>query len=135
MSAQNRYNLGRRARSPGPLVRPYAMTGGRTRPTVADIDMITVVVATVGDSGIQGLEPEHRSILTLLRSPLTVAEVSAHLDLPLTVARVLVGDLVARGHLRSRAPMTASELAELPEYAELPEQNVLQAVLDGIRRL
>ncbi|MDS1271396.1 DUF742 domain-containing protein [Lipingzhangella sp. LS1_29] len=129
MTAENARNLGRRARSPGPLVRPYAMTGGRTRPAVSDIDLITVVVPAAQPADTHGLEPEHLSILSLLRAPLTVAEISAHLDLPLTVTRVLVGDLVARGLLLSRAPVPA------PDLANLPELDVLQAVLDGIRRL
>ena len=111
----------------GPLVRPYTMTKGRTRPTGRGgrLDLITVVVA-VSDREEGGREPEHEAILRLCRRPLSVAEVSARLDIPLTVVRVLLSDLIAEGHLRTRAATPVTEL---------PEKKVLQAVLDGIRRL
>lgn len=112
--------------SPGPLVRPYAMTGGRTRPLLPELDMISVVVAVRTDIDPLGLGPEYMSILSLSQRPISVAEISAHLDLPLTVVKVLVSDLVSRELLLARGPLPA---------AELPELNVLQAVLDGIRRL
>ncbi|WP_374058238.1 DUF742 domain-containing protein [Marinitenerispora sediminis] len=110
----------------GPLVRPYAMTGGRTRPDRAELDMITVVVAARRPPDTVGLEPEHLAILDLCTGPVSVAEVSAHLDIPLTVVKVLVSDLIARGAMLARAPLPT---------AQLPEKHVLQAVLDGIRRL
>ncbi len=110
--------------SAGPLVRPYTMTRGRTRPSTGPrLDLVTIVVAarTQGDPG---REPEHEAILRLCRRPISVAEISARLDIPLTVVRVLLGDLLAEGDVRTRATMT-----------RLPEKKVLQAVLDGIRRL
>lgn len=110
----------------GPLVRPYTMTKGRTRPGTdgGSLDLITLVV-TVADREDRAREPEHEAILRLCRTPVSVAEVSARLDVPLTVVRVLLSDLLAEGDLRTRAaPVT-----------KLPEKKVLQAVLDGIRRL
>lgn len=111
----------------GPLVRPYTMTKGRTRPTGrgGQLDLITLVVA-VSDREEDGREPEHEAILRLCRRPVSVAEVSARLDIPLTVVRVLLSDLLAEGDLCTRAA---------PPVTELPEKKVLQAVLDGIRRL
>ncbi|GAA3765397.1 hypothetical protein HDA32_001687 [Spinactinospora alkalitolerans] len=110
----------------GPLVRPYTMTGGRTRPVDTGLDMISVVVATRRHVDQVALEPEHASILDLCRRPVSVAEISAHLDIPLTVVKVLLSDLISKGDVLARAPLPA---------AELPQMNVLQAVLDGIRRL
>ncbi|WP_083931843.1 DUF742 domain-containing protein [Nocardiopsis salina] len=111
----------------GPLVRPYTMTKGRTRPDSdgGRLDLITLVV-TVADREDRTREPEHEAILRLCCKPVSVAEVSARLDVPLTVVRVLLSDLLAQGDLRTRvaAPVT-----------KLPEKKVLQAVLDGIRRL
>lgn len=111
----------------GPLVRPYTMTKGRTRPTGRGgrLDLITLVVA-VSDREEDGREPEHEAILRLCRRPVSVAEISARLDIPLTVVQVLLSDLLAEGDLRTRAA---------PPVTELPEKKVLQAVLDGIRRL
>ncbi|WP_017573467.1 DUF742 domain-containing protein [Nocardiopsis halotolerans] len=110
--------------SAGPLVRPYTMTGGRTRPSKGPrLDLVTIVVAAAGDEE-REREPEQQAIVRLCRRPISVAEISARLDIPLTVVRVLLGDLLAEGDVRTRAAMT-----------QLPEKKVLQAVLDGIRRL
>lgn len=111
----------------GPLVRPYTMTRGRTRPRdgTARLDMITIVMAA-HDPGSGSREPEQEAILRLCRKPMSVAELSARLDLPLTVVKVLLSDLVADGDVRTRAAVPV---------ARLPEKKILQAVLDGIRRL
>ncbi|MEV2278826.1 DUF742 domain-containing protein [Nocardiopsis sp. NPDC049922] len=111
----------------GSLVRPYTMTRGRTRPSDCGprLDMITIVVAARGRDE-RPLEPEQREIMRLCRRPISVAEISARLDVPLTVVKVLLGDLVAEGDVRTRAAVPVTQL---------PEKKVLQAVLDGIRRL
>jgi len=110
----------------GSLVRPYTMTRGRTRPpTGQKLDMITIVVAA-RDREERALEPEYQAIMRLCRRPISLAEISARLDIPLTVVRVLLGDLVAAGDVRTRASAPVTRL---------PEKKVLQAVLDGIRRL
>lgn len=110
-----------------PLVRPYTMTKGRTRPTTEarGLDMITIVMAA-RDRRESARGPELQAILELCRRPISVAEISARLDMPLTVVKVLLGDLVAEGDVRTRAAMPVTQL---------PEKKVLQAVLDGIRRL
>ncbi|WP_246421970.1 DUF742 domain-containing protein [Nocardiopsis mwathae] len=113
-------------RAAGPLVRPYTMTGGRTRPAASGLDMISIVVAARERVDWAALEPEHAAILRLSRRPISVAELSAQLDIPMTVVKVLLGDLIAQGDVFTRAPTPV---------ADLPELNVLQAVLDGIRRL
>ena len=104
----------------GALVRPYAVTRGRTRAKQDSIDLVTLVVALEPDAPVQ--EPEYARILSLCRRPTTVAEISAALDLPLGAVKVLVGDLIERNQVifsSGRAPGT----------------DVMQAVLDGIRRL
>ncbi|WP_370013468.1 DUF742 domain-containing protein [Nocardiopsis sp. Huas11] len=110
-----------------PLVRPYTLTRGRTRPRSAGpaLDMITIVVAA-RDREEHHLEPEYKEILRLCHRPISVAEISARLDIPMTVVKVLLGDLVAEGDVRTRAAVPVTRL---------PEKKVLQAVLDGIRRL
>jgi hypothetical protein len=110
----------------GPLVRPYALTGGRTRPVVPGLDMISTVVALCPASELRGPPPEQAAIVEVCQRAISVAEISAHLDLPLSVVKVLVSDLVADGAVVARDPVPV---------AELPETNLLQAVLDGIRRL
>ncbi|MFC6012274.1 DUF742 domain-containing protein [Nocardia lasii] len=111
----------------GPLVRPYAVTRGRTMGAAHDLDMLTVVVAVHPAPTLRRPEPEYRMIAQLCKRPQSVAEVSAVLKLPLAVTKILVGDLIAEGHLIFRAPVTAD--------AGAGDLNVLRAVLDGIRKL
>jgi hypothetical protein len=108
------------------LVRPYVVTEGRAFPTRNTFDLVTLVVAT-HDLSLSGLAPEKRRLMTLCRGgPLSVAEVAAHLVLPVSVTKVLLGDLVDSGHITTRAPAPP---------AERPDIRLLQEVLDGLRAL
>jgi Protein of unknown function (DUF742) len=111
----------------GPVVRPYAVTHGRTQPARGEFDLITQVTAaqTVGDDE-SGRQPEHVAILRLCQNPTSVAEIATQLDLPVGTVRVLLGDLLDRGLVRTRAPVPAGNL---------PDDNVYKAVLDGLRAL
>jgi|SRR5215207_2416628 len=75
-------------------VRPYAMTGRRTRPAHTDLE-IEALVATTISVGEQTprLTVEQRAIAALCHDFLSIAEVSARLHLPLGVTRVLVSDM------------------------------------------
>jgi hypothetical protein len=108
----------------GPMVRPYAVTRGRTRSLRPDLDMITLVVAIRPDSSM--LDREYADILRLCDRPQSVAEISAQLDMALAVVKILIGDLIEQGYLLFRAP---------PTSVDTPDMDILQAVLDGIRRL
>jgi Protein of unknown function (DUF742) len=111
----------------GPVVRPYAMTGGRTRPTSGQFDLISLVVATRPVSTIDiGLGPEHLAIMELCRHPLSVAEVAAHLDLPVGIVRVLLGDLLDKGLILAREPQPVTQL---------PGEGIFKAVINGLRSL
>ena len=115
-------------REAGPVVRPYAMTGGRVVPASDKFDVVALVVANraaLADVG-YGLQPEHRAILAYAREPLAVAEVAAHLDLALGVVRVLLGDLLGQGLI---------EMYEPPAAGGLPSESVLKAVINGLRAL
>jgi len=79
------------------LVRPFVMTGGRTRVSDASLRMETIV-HTASDVAAGG-EFESAHIVELCRAPHSIAEVAANLSVPLGVAMVLVGDLVAQRHL------------------------------------
>jgi hypothetical protein len=77
----------------GPLVRPYAVTGGRTRSDRYDLDLITLVVAIDPDAHAKLVDPEHAQVLRLCAYPSSVAEVAARMDLPLArVFHATVGD-------------------------------------------
>ncbi|MDP9848187.1 DUF742 domain-containing protein [Streptosporangium lutulentum] len=108
------------------LVRPYVMTEGRAFPTRNTFDLVTLVMAA-NDLPLSGMGPEKRRLMTLCRGgSLSVAEVAAHLVLPVSVTKVLLGDLVDSGHIITRAPAPP---------AERPDIKLLQEVLDGLRAL
>src|ERR1044072_6043453 len=89
----------------GPSARPYVMTRGRTEPSRGQFDLITLAVAIGSPSSVEvGLDPEHLAIVRLCRSPLSVAEIAAHMDLPAGTIRVLLGDLVDRGFVATQEP-------------------------------
>ena len=110
----------------GARVRPYALTGGRTRPA-ADLPLESLVKRTTrGESSRARLGLEHRRIIELCATPLSIAEVSAHLGVHLGVARVLVGDMKAEGLLDVHRPRPAGER---------PDLRLLERVLDGLQAL
>ncbi|MEU4315964.1 DUF742 domain-containing protein [Nocardia sp. NPDC024068] len=111
----------------GPLVRPYAITRGRTMGAGHDLDMLTVVVKARGAPPLRRSEPEYIDIVHLCTEAQTVAEVAAALKLPLAVTKILVGDLIGDGHLIFRAPV---QMESGPG-----DFNILRAVLDGIRKI
>jgi hypothetical protein len=110
------------------VVRPYALTRGRTRPGRSDLPLEALVRVVTGATDPVGTA-ERRRILDLTREQiLSVAELSAHLSLPLGVVRVLVGDLADDGLVvvHTGAPAAAPPAANL---------KVLESVLDGISAL
>lgn len=112
----------------GPVVRPYTMTRGRTRPVRGQFDLISLVAATPATKeAISELSPEQAQIvLNCRRRPLSVAEVAAGLNLPLGTVRVLLGDLLDAGFIETHEPVV---------LADLPSEDLLEAVLAGLRAL
>jgi hypothetical protein len=115
-------------REAGPVVRPYAMTGGRVRPTAGGFDLLTYVVAEdASPPHDAALQPEHQAIIELTRHPRSVAEIASGLDLALGVVRVLLGDLLHHRLITVHEPPGGG--------ASLPNENVIKAVIDGLRSL
>jgi hypothetical protein len=112
----------------GPVVRPYTLTGGRVRPPIDGFDLVAFVLAAPGAdaTGLPGLQPEHRRLVDLARRPIAVADLASDLDLAVGVVRVLLGDLLARGLVAMHQP---------PAAAHLPDDNILKAVVSGLRAL
>src|SRR5689334_18186024 len=108
------------------MVRPYTMTGGRTRPRseVAIESVVTSVPYPPRDPST--LTPEFQAIIGLCREWRSVAEISALLRLPLGVTRVLIADMAYEGLLR----LHQSNTAEGPTDIRL-----LERVLSGLRKL
>jgi hypothetical protein len=116
----------------GPLVRPYAMTGGRTSPgpTGVRFDLIALVTldaAAPGADDDSTLGPEHRTLIELCRTETqSVAELAADADLPVGVVRVLLGDLLELGRVTISRPVPP---------AQLPDERILREVIEGLRAL
>jgi hypothetical protein len=115
-------------RNAGPVVRPYALTGGRTEQADgAVLDLVAVVVAMpAGAAGEENLTPEESTIVGLCQQPVTVTDVAAATSLPLGVVRVLLADLIQRGRITLQAP---------PLVGDQPATELLKEVLNGLRAL
>jgi hypothetical protein len=111
----------------GPLVRPYTMTGGRSRPMTSGLSLLTYVETLYApDADLIHLQPEHRAILGMTRTALSIAEVAGRLDLPVGVVKVLVGDLIQEN---------LASIFEADATINPPDDGILQAVIDGLRAL
>lgn len=115
-------------RDAGPVVRPYAMTKGRTMPTslaaIGLIDLVAPAGHPVPEGA--GLSPEHRQILAVTRRrAMTVVDLASDLDLPVGVVRVLLGDLIDRSLVTVR-PARPGPAADV---------RLLRDVLDGLQAL
>lgn len=106
--------------------RLYTVTGGRSRADDS-FDLVTLVVSECRPTA--GMQSEHARILELCRHPTAVVEVAAELKLPITVVRILLGDLLDMGRITARHPRAARSVASLPDSALLKE------VLHGLRNL
>ncbi|MFD1935220.1 MULTISPECIES: DUF742 domain-containing protein [Nonomuraea] len=107
------------------LVRMYSLTGGRTAPRTNLAMEALVSSATSAQLGMNHTR-EYRAISELCRQIRSVAEVSALLAMPLGVARVLIADMEAEGLVRIYQPQLD---------AGMPNRNLLERVLSGLRRL
>ncbi|WP_329009849.1 DUF742 domain-containing protein [Streptomyces sp. NBC_01601] len=103
--------------------RLYAVTGlhegGRAR-----LDLVTLIVARSAPppSG----TPEAAAVLRLCSAPLSVAELSAYLDLPFSAMTALITELIGADLVQARAPIVRQAL---------PDRSLLEAVMHGLQRL
>lgn len=110
------------------LVRPYALTAGRTDTTIElplEVPVRTLRPAlahrwAAGD--VRG------DICRLCTDSPSVAEISARLDLPLGVVRVLVGDLVASDYLQIQTSLSDRSTSD-------ERRDLIGRTLRGLRRL
>jgi hypothetical protein len=106
------------------IVRPYALTGGRTR-TQRTYPLEALVVTTLdGERMDRNRGPESQAICELCVHTRSLAEIAAHLQIPFGVTRVLVGDLVDTGLVRV-----------FEQTDDSPDSELLERVLSGLRKL
>ncbi|WP_312863250.1 DUF742 domain-containing protein [Spinactinospora alkalitolerans] len=112
--------------APSSLVRPYAVTRGRTKPR-AQLPLEALISATMtARSEFGTLTPECQAISDLCREWRSIAEISALLRIPLGVARVLVADMSEQGLVQIRSSLNTDSR---------PNTNLLERVLSGLRKL
>jgi hypothetical protein len=108
-------------------VRPYAVTGGRTRPSSADLPIEALVQSL--RAPVAGMTAETVKILDLTAVEfLSIAELSAHVKLPVGIVRVIVSDLADEGKVRIHGIANGQ-----PGLAN--SLSVLESVLNGISSL
>ena len=119
-------------------VRPYSLTGGRTR--FGHVLLVETFVASTAaleaaeerkeltNGGLKSVMPELRAIVELCRRMRTVAEIAALLKMPLGVVRVLLSDLADQGKIRVYGTGTGHGTGR-------PDRALLERVLSGLRRL
>ena len=106
-------------------IRPYALTGGRTRPRYELLVEALVSVPRYDPSLPESLMPESRALYERARTRVSIAELSVALSVPLGVVRVLVSDLAAQGAIYIHP--TA--------HAYHHDREMLGRILDGLDRL
>ncbi|MEU1665439.1 DUF742 domain-containing protein [Streptomyces sparsogenes] len=105
--------------------RLYTVTEDRAPTTArADVDLVTLVVARAEPEA--GTRPECAAVLKMCQFPLSVAEISAYLALPVSAVTVVLAELLSNHQVETRAPIPA---------AELPDPELLQAVMHGLQKL
>ncbi len=111
------------------MVRPYARTGGRTRP-VRDFEIEALVITTEqghDDSIVPLLSPEHATVVQLCHATVSVAEISARLSTPIGVARVIIADMVELG--------LVEVMGTSADTGDERDPTFLRRVLSGLQRL
>ena len=117
---------GDRGRGASRVVRPYAITGGRTGSAGPELELEALVFADPSALAGSDLGDERRAIVLLCAEVLSVAEISAHLAIPVGVTRVLVADMVAAGLVHLHRP-------EVP--GDRPDLALLEWVLESLRSI
>ncbi|MEV6484681.1 DUF742 domain-containing protein [Streptomyces sp. NPDC051576] len=104
--------------------RLYVLTGAAEDGDRAELDLVTLIVARADAP--QSATPEQAALLRLCIAPLSVAELSAYLNLPYSVVTVLLTGLLAAELVQARAPIVRQAL---------PDRSLLEAVMHGLQKL
>lgn len=112
------------------VVRPYTLTGGRTKAKYP-LELETLVSANADAAATASVAPEQaeqNSIVRQCQTPHSVAEIASSLRVPLGVARVLISDAADTGRVTVHKTLSGEEGDE----AHLM---LMERVLSGLRRL
>lgn len=104
--------------------RLYVLTGAAEDGDRAALDLVTLIVARADAPA--SATPEQAALLRLCIAPLSVAELSAYLNLPYSVVTVLLTELLTAELVQARAPIVRQAL---------PDRSLLEAVMHGLQKL
>ncbi|MEU6667703.1 DUF742 domain-containing protein [Streptomyces sp. NPDC046727] len=90
----------------------------------AELDLVTLIVARSAPR--PTASPEEASVLRLCLAPLSVAELSAYLQLPFSAMTVLITELIEAELVQARAPIVRQAV---------PDRSLLEAVMHGLQKL
>lgn len=107
--------------------RLYTVTGGRTLGADDPFDLVSLIVSE--RDPVPGMQSEHAKILRTCQSPTSVVELSADLNLPVSVVKVLLRDLLDKGGITIRHTITGTASSHLPDI------DMLKQVLVGLQKL
>ncbi|MFI5686310.1 DUF742 domain-containing protein [Streptomyces sp. NPDC051636] len=103
--------------------RLYVITGA-TDGGRAELDLVTLIVARADPP--PSVPPEQAALLRLCTAPLSVAELSAYLNLPFSAMTVLITEMITAELVQVRAPIVRQAL---------PDRSLLEAVMHGLQKL
>ena len=106
-------------------VRPYMLTGGRTRSRKRLLVHTLISVPYYDPTFAAGLLPEARRVYEAARITRSVAELSAAAGVSLGVTRVMLGDLAETNRVRIHSDRYTSQF----------DHRLLERVRDGLRQL
>lgn len=104
--------------------RLYVLTGAAQGGERAPLDLVTLIVACAEPT--PSAPPEQSALLRLCKAPLSVAELSAYLNLPFSVVTVLLTELLTAELVQARDPLISQSLAD---------RSLLEAVMHGLQKL
>ncbi|MYW43244.1 DUF742 domain-containing protein [Streptomyces sp. SID161] len=108
---------------PGNPERLYTIAGSADGAR-AELDLVTLIVARSAPP--PSASPEEGAVLRLCNAPLSLAELSAYLQLPFSAMTVVITKLITAHLVQARAPIVRQAV---------PDRSLLEAVMHGLQRL
>ncbi|MYY00013.1 DUF742 domain-containing protein [Streptomyces sp. SID486] len=108
---------------PGNPERLYTIAGSADGAR-AELDLVTLIVARSAPP--PSASPEEGAVLRLCDAPLSLAELSAYLQLPFSAMTVVITKLITAHLVQARAPIVRQAV---------PDRSLLEAVMHGLQRL
>lgn len=110
--------------------RLYTVTGGRRLGDDDPFDLVSLIVSRQDPT--PGMQSEYVRILLICRDPTAVVEISSYLQMPVSVVKILLRDLLEAGSIKVRRPASVRAGTTGPD---IPDHDTLKKVLVGLKKL